>query len=253
MSLIGEYEFPVSINTNGLLLTQDLAKFLVKIKLGSISFSIDAFTKETYKKTRGTYALESVKKAVFRMLEERRSSNYPRIGVSFLMNNTTMHEMNDFVSYWLKYVDVVRVAKMFDDEKKIEGEPFIKVSDNRLPCKEVYNTMSINYKGDVYVCCFDSFSEVFLGNVFEDGLLNVWNGEKVNSIRKKMIAKEFDKIDFCKNCILSREYTFEEKECEGVLIRKSPHVVFYNRVDKIASWSISSYLGENKYKQEVLT
>lgn len=43
----------IAMNTNGLTLTEDTARFFVDIKVDSIMFSIDAVTRETLKKIRG--------------------------------------------------------------------------------------------------------------------------------------------------------------------------------------------------------
>ncbi|HZT52081.1 MAG TPA: radical SAM protein, partial [Stellaceae bacterium] len=71
----------VAMNTNGLTLTEELARFFVEVKLDSIFFSIDAVTKETLKKIRGITKLEKIEAAVHRMLAARGEAEHPRIGV----------------------------------------------------------------------------------------------------------------------------------------------------------------------------
>jgi len=72
---------PTQTSTNGLLLTEELADFMVN-HLDIITISIDAFTKETLLKTRGTDKLNVIRNAVLLLLKKRESL-YPRITVNF--------------------------------------------------------------------------------------------------------------------------------------------------------------------------
>lgn len=61
-------DLPVVVNTNGLTLTDDIARFWVGIKVDSVMFSIDATSNETLKKVRGVAKLEKIEKAVYRLM-----------------------------------------------------------------------------------------------------------------------------------------------------------------------------------------
>ena len=50
------------------------------------------------------------------------------------------------------------------------------------------------------ICCLDGYRETNLGNVFEDGLYNVWNGEEFQRIRGIHEAGEYEKYKFCQTC-----------------------------------------------------
>ena len=73
---------PVMVNTNGLLIDDQMAKFLVE-HLSIISISIDAFSPEILIKTRATDQLEKITTAVHRLLTYRGKQKGPRIVVSF--------------------------------------------------------------------------------------------------------------------------------------------------------------------------
>ncbi len=59
------------MNTNGLLLREDLAEFFVEIEVDAVSISIDATTKETLKLVRGIDKLDKLHKAVETMKRAR--------------------------------------------------------------------------------------------------------------------------------------------------------------------------------------
>ncbi|MCX5713863.1 MAG: SPASM domain-containing protein [Candidatus Omnitrophica bacterium] len=233
LELIKGRNLPVFINTNGLLLTQDMAEFMVKVKLDSITFSIDAMTPESLKKMRGFSSIKRLNKAVFRMLKARGKKDYPRIGVSFTETDENKHEKNNFIDFWLNYADVVRIIKLYKSDKSIEN---LKVPEKRIPCHHIYNSLVVNYKGDVLICCLDALDEVKIGNIFKEGVRKIWHGDGFKKIRHYHETGQYEKIPFCKNCSTWAFYQYNEKIVKGVLIRESPIITFYNRQDKLNTW-----------------
>jgi radical SAM protein with 4Fe4S-binding SPASM domain len=222
----------VALNTNGLLLTEEIAQFFVDIKLDSLFISIDATSQETLKKVRGVDKLEQIQEAVFRMLRVRGDATYPRIGVSFAFEKENQHEHDEFVSYWVKYVDVVRVNQVYEGGRWQR----IPMPENRVPCKAIYHTMAIHHDGDVSVCCLDGFKETNLGNVVKEGVKSVWLGEEFQKVRHYHETGQYDRIPFCKNCNVWANYTYEEEIQANLLIRRSPGMTYYNSIERLSGW-----------------
>src|SRR5688572_26884298 len=82
----------VAMNTHGRTLDEDLARLFVEQTVGSVTFSIDAVTGETLKKVRGIHKLERIERAVFLLLKVRGDAPYPRVGVSFTIQDDNRHE-----------------------------------------------------------------------------------------------------------------------------------------------------------------
>jgi radical SAM protein with 4Fe4S-binding SPASM domain len=222
----------VALNTNGLLLTEEIAQFFVDIKLDSLFISIDATTPETLKKVRGVDKLEQIQEAVFRMLRVRGDATYPRIGVSFAFEKENQQEHDEFVSYWVKYVDVVRVNQVYEGGRWQR----IPMPENRVPCKAIYHTMAIHHDGDVSVCCLDGFKETNLGNVVKEGVKSVWLGEEFQKVRYYHETGQYDRIPFCKNCNVWANYIYEEEIQANLLIRRSPGMTYYNSIERLPGW-----------------
>lgn len=228
-----ERGFYIFINTNGLLLTEELAKFFVSTQIHTIFVSIDAMTGKTLKKVRGIDDLKRIQESVFRMLRAREHRPSPRIGVSFVESKANSHERDDFVSYWLEYVDVVRVNDVFEQDNKVEKSG---LRQKRIPCGSLYDTMAINHKGDVPICCLDSFNTTNMGNVFCKGVKNVWHGEKFQEIRQYHETGQYEQIPLCRRCDVWSNYLVEETDSDGIMIRKSPIMTYYNRIDRLFTW-----------------
>lgn len=235
----------LAMNTNGLTLTEDMARFLVEMKVDAIAFSIDATTKETLKKVRGIDKLDKLHAAVDRMLAARGDAALPRIGVSFTVQPANEHEREDFVQFWTQRVDFVRVGELFEDGKF----PNVEIEGPRRACPALYSTMAIHANGNVSYCCLDGFGETSVGNVFEEGVGAVWNGEKLNTVRHYHETGQWDRVPFCKNCERWASYDFEEEVRDGLLIRKSPEYVYYNRLDRLDNWT-ENLLGTHQNARE---
>ena len=112
---------------------------------------------------------------------------------------------------------------------------------DRVPCREIYDSMSIDFDGTSRMCCVDGYRETNLGNVFKDGVLDVWKGGKYNEVRKSHEDKN-TKIDpFCETCDQWAGFNIiNEYESEKLLIRETAFSTYYNRIDKLSNWTSDS-------------
>lgn len=67
-------------------------------------------------------------------------------------------------------------------------------------CFTVFEQMYINYKGEAILCCQDWGFQVVLGNVLRDGLLGIWNGERVKHYRERLTNNDRGSLLLCKTC-----------------------------------------------------
>jgi len=229
----------VAFNTNGLTLREHSARFLIDEKVDAVFFSLDATTPETLKKVRGIDKLDKIANALRLLIRLRDESGavLPRVGATFTVQNDNAHEREEFVDYWIKVADLVRVGFVFENGRLTE----IEEPAERQPCAMIYQTMPIHYNGDVSICCWDSHRKAIMGNVLTDGGVKaVWQGEKFQEVRRHHEAGEFDKVPFCKDCNAWAGHIYEEEVSERngvpVLIRRSAQFVYYNRIDRLASW-----------------
>jgi len=234
LQAIKDREFPIVINTNGLLIDEDMAKFLVDIEVDSLTISLDAFTEETYLLKRGVKAFEKAKKVVFSLLAARGEKALPRIGVSFTLGHDNEPEKDQFVDYWIQHVDVVRVNKEQGFAEK--GVKELAMPGKRVPCYQLYDSITISCSGDAVICCLDALNEMKMGNVFDKGIKNIWQGERFQEIRHYHETGQYDKVPFCKNCNMWMNTTLDEFEENGMLVRSSPVMTFYNRMDRLGNW-----------------
>jgi radical SAM protein with 4Fe4S-binding SPASM domain len=241
---VKEYGLTGTFNTNGVKIDEDIAQLLVDIEFDSVNISVDALTPETLKKARGTTKLDRLIEKVELLLKIRGEKQFPRIGVTFVITDYNNHELQGFLDFWKKRVDVIRVTGYIREGKPdITAIPGARKEDlpERVPCKQLFRDIVIRANGDVTPCVITSeYPDIVIKNIFKDGGVKaVWDSDEFNKLRELHRNFQWNEIPHCRECDYWIE-TFEmkEKEQDGFLIRSpSPFSVFYNVKDKLKNWN----------------
>lgn len=68
-------------------------------------------------------------------------------------------------------------------------------------CTHPWSIFVITWNGETLACCRDFGSEYVIGKIEgEDGILEIWNNERIKFLREALASKKPDKINICKNC-----------------------------------------------------
>lgn len=225
----GAYGLKMSIITNGILLNDKWMDFLLACSEQdiTISFSLDAATQAVYEKVRGDHELGSIERNI-RYLFQKRKNNKLRIGVNFTVEQDNKDEKDIFLDKWKYQVDVVRLHRMIDSDKKM-FDLVSEISDIEKQCGALNENMVIDAGGEVRACSIDAFGDSYLGNVFEEGVLAVWNGEAMECLRKRICEDMLSEDEFCHGCgVKSFSGNYVSRECDGMHIVDNGYDVFYN-------------------------
>lgn len=233
LALVKERGGALSLNTNGLTLTTRISETFCRVPVDSVLFSIDAVSREIYQRVRSIDRIGKVEAAVMRLLAVRGDQDYPRVGVSFTVQDDNRLELDQFVRRWVGAVDVVRVGVVFEDGKFPD---MTAVPEQRTPCPVLYKSLAIHNDGSVRMCCLDATRQTDMGNVFTDGVNAVWHGPAFTAARKAHEEGDWDSVPFCKDCNGWMQYDYQEEIQDGILIRRSPEYTWYNRIDRLGSW-----------------
>lgn len=76
----------------------------------------------------------------------------------------------------------------------------VKNPTENIYCLNSHNPLTINYKGDVLLCCNDYLGKVSFGNIATEPLLAIWNNADFRRIRRE-IKKGIIKLDICEKCV----------------------------------------------------
>ena len=237
VEILKDCDLNVITHTNGVLLNESTAQFMVDMEVDVVSISLDACTSETYKKIRRNNKFDDIKQNIFRLLELRGSKIKPRIEVSFTRTEDNKHEEQDFINYWSEYVDVIRTNGTVSPNEHI-AYANIEIPKKRIPCATLVETIPIFFNGDVGLCCLDPFCDYKMGNVFETSVNEVWNGAGFEEMRKLHLEGRWDEIPICKNCDSWANHAYVEEKTDRFLIRKSLLYTYYNVLEKLDSWQV---------------
>lgn len=221
----------MSIITNGILIDDEWENFILSEmnENYTLSFSLDAVSQEVYELVRGKYELSSIENRILSLISKRKG-NVPRIIVNYTLEEDNKNEARLFLDKWKYKVDAVDIHVCLDENRKIPLEFRSDIKEKYTPCPKTFDVMTIDYNGEVRICQFDAFGKTNLGNVFEEGILNVWNGRMMDQIRQKQEGNDVQKEDYCYGC--EAKYLADmdrEIDIEDFVIRRGSCVVFYNR------------------------
>ena len=153
------------VSTNALAITPLLAERIMNAGLSRIIVSIDGLSEESYSAYRVGGSLHKALEGLIALRNAKDSiGSSTHIELQMLRLRTNEHEW-DTISQ--------RYRKMGAD--------------------------SITLHGDVLPCCYDKSGAFSFGNIFEQPLADIWQGEKANRFRKSILGKR-SKPSICTNC-----------------------------------------------------
>lgn len=83
--------------------------------------------------------------------------------------------------------------------------PWLSISERTFPCFLTSNSLSVDYLGNIKMCCNvvtgePSHERYFLGNVKDLDLIKVWNSDRFEAIRKLHLVANWSTTEICRTC-----------------------------------------------------
>lgn len=193
----------ISINTNGMYLTENLDEPILDSGIVRIVFGVDGLSAESYEKIRVGGKRDVLYANIERLIakaEARKSSGKPtpEIIVQFIEMNENEHEIDEFRAYWLERGATVKVRNQLSWGGKFETP--VQVSfDDRIPCPWALTMMHVCWDGRVARCPGDTEAEEGSGNAWHDTLTNLWAG--LEEYRRMHLERDFGALPArCTDC-----------------------------------------------------
>lgn len=198
----------IKLITNGQLLTPLVSKALIGSKLDEIAFSIHGWTEDTYKNVMGI----AINKTLENMNNFIKLADRDKIKISMVCVKTNFFTKKD---YYLGFnfckrnnidFELGELLNMAGNVNAILAE---KIGIEKVVRKEIkgcrfgwpINSMHILHDGGVVACCMDWRREVNLGNINDNSLFEIWNGQAYKDFRDKVYSEKISATNFiCKRC-----------------------------------------------------
>lgn len=192
----------VILNTNGTVLTPELARALHESGLDEIIFGIDANTNETYSKIRVLGNLDRTRTNILEMLSMAQKEGWkkPRIVCQLITMDQNRDEVDGFRKYWTEVGAVVKIRQKLGWGQFTEPEDLEIPADSphRIPCPWIVRTMSIHHDGKIIQCDSDYEGKFPAGNIKDTTIEEAWNGE-LKRRRERHWSRKFD-LEPCRGC-----------------------------------------------------
>lgn len=215
----------ITTSTNGeFFKTEDFCMEVVKSGLQNLIICLDGADQETISKYRKGASFSEIENGIRLIHEAKRTlaSKTPIIELQFILMKHNAHQ-RDHMKLIAKELGVdtysektVGISVNDPDFQDLAREliptdtsfsryylqkdgTFALKGKIHNDCSTVYEQCVINSDGTVTPCCYDSYSEHVMGNVFEENLETIWKNDKYQSFRRR-IREDRKSIPLCNIC-----------------------------------------------------
>lgn len=190
----------LTLVTTGTLLTPERLEKLAQVPtLAYVNFSMNAFFVETWTRILGVPE-KYMKVAVnaVHILRDRRPDIEVNVSMVHDPDKITEVEKDIFIRYWSQFGPVTVSTVSFAGNPKHTPDPPVKLS-----CRSVFDGLVIFDTGLVSMgCCFngDADSELNIGSFPEQGLMDIWRGEKLKRLGEIHNSGRRVELGLCRTC-----------------------------------------------------
>ena len=208
-----EHKFHVSMLSNSSLLDDEKIQKLIHSGLDRFQTDFDSIDKEEYEKIRRGSSYEDTKSKILKLIDENEKNGHKLYISIFIVriNSINKDNVDRTKEYWeSKKVDNVYVSHLLslegDSGLSDEAMEGIDTSDfsKRPICVNPWVLANISYNGNVVLCGSDFNNRYVIGNIFQDSIQEMWNGQKAQAFRQALLDKDGDFIDRnnlgCRKC-----------------------------------------------------
>lgn len=198
----------VRFHTNATLLSSDLADKILRSGLDEISFSFDDPRKETYEKIRVNAefdkTLGNIKR--FLALKKKLRVNKPLVIIQRIkLSNLDYGFDNEekyrdiFQGFPVDKFNTILTHNWAGTRKDSFIEDYT-AGHQKVPCMAIWSRFAIGWDGLAYACCNDMDGKLFIGDIKNSGIMDIWNGKAMVALRNIMAKADYAKIEACNNC-----------------------------------------------------
>jgi radical SAM protein with 4Fe4S-binding SPASM domain len=223
----------VKLSVNPLAMKDKVIDFLIASPPSYLMIALDGHDDESFERIRGVRnAYDISVKRLHSYLARKVAANVPtfvELGmIDFAENAHSLHLLRD---RWVGVAGIDSVtAKKFttwdgsaEEINAYLPAPVTNVEARaRFPlpsCKLPWERLSVTWDGSVVPCCYDYNGKMVLGNVMQQTLTEIWNGEPMRALRAEFRSNKVEN-PLCRQC--PKLYRSGERIGEGEAKEISP-------------------------------
>jgi radical SAM protein with 4Fe4S-binding SPASM domain len=191
------------LSTNGTLLDEAASARLLDSRIEHVTLSFDGATKESFEYYRKGARFETVRENFVRfarMKAERKSK--VQVVVQMVRMERNAGEVDEFMRFWSSVPGVDQVRIKEDETNLMRPAAGHDPADWKHPCHYLWRgPLYVKHNGDVYPCCQSyMLGGAPVGRIGEQPLVEIWNSEEMQRMRRLHVAGRAGEIDVCSRC-----------------------------------------------------
>lgn len=223
----------IETTTNASLITEEIAGKLVEYGMDYIRVSIYGGNQKRYEEVTNTEQVDiaSIYGNLERIQKIKKEKGVDKPFISAKMLDTFSEENQEFLDKFSKVADEVYIDKPHNwiahEEKSFIGslykkeqkdalkQDLEKTMSDRVACPMPFTTLAIRSDGAVSPCCVDWVGGTNLGNITEENIKDIWNGEKMYQFRKMQLENRRHENESCRKCELVQNDYYTRDNIDG--------------------------------------
>lgn len=201
------------LHTNATFLTAATAEKLIDSGLDLISFSFDGYDKETYEsiRVRGNFEKNLGNIRQFLEIKKRKQSRTPYTIFEVINLFPEAREKRD--EFKAQFAGLPLDQFIVKDLHNWSGT--YETAGERATAKHAFTcctfpwyALVVFWDGRADPCPQDFFGDLPLGDLNRQSIAEIWNGERLVHLRKRMVAKDVSELSPCKTCDMIERESF---------------------------------------------
>lgn len=204
----------IYLSSNGALLSPELSRQLILAGLDSLRISINAGTRENYKRVHGHDEFDLVIANIREFDRIRKELGAQTLlSASCVVTKKNSDETRELEKAIGPYTDAIKWTEIrvqggtkVNNVVKLTTKDMERDERYKLkPCGLLWNGMHVDYDGNLTLCCVDFDAKMVVGNVLEEGLENCWNNHNMQSSRKAHLEGTLRTDSLCYKCLTGKK------------------------------------------------
>ena len=189
----------VGVISNGSLISDEIARGIVKAGLDAINISVDASGKTVFEETRIGLKYDKVIaniEGIVRLKKELGRAR-PKLILSFVRQGDGAEE-RAFIEHWRVVADKIHITDLHNWAGTLNTR-----ADVHFPCYRLWLTFTVLWDGRVSLCCADFDGRHILGDLRTSTIAQVWNSPAYRAVRRQHLESGGPEI--CRSCDLPKK------------------------------------------------
>ena len=189
---------------------QDTIAHVLAGPVRMVEVSVDAGDKEGYEASRVGGSFQRLLENLTALKAEKQIQSSKTVtNIRLMIRPSELSRSQELTAYWKQFGETVMIQHIVERKKLSYKEDVyqpVEFSSNSYPrCSQPFNSLYINWNGDVPLCSLSSQQVgepgLIIGNVSHTSLTEIWNGKTMRQYREGHLTKNPEQMPICKGCV----------------------------------------------------